>query len=195
MQRCLDLYPARLCRNSCCQTQTRDPCGFKKQLIVLFCVRLVITAHISTLVTAESVSEGQRSFASSTVYWPRVICAVVSTRSSLWRSCVYSCQLCISKHYEVNVFETKKFLVTRETMASLCSTCWRWEVTSFDFTNLFQTSGGLMDKYEVVRRLGDGSFGSVSLCRHKSNQSLVAIKRFVGTCSSSTNGRQKLNSL
>lgn len=34
-----------------------------------------------------------------------------------------------------------------------------------------------MDKYETIKEIGDGSFGTVSKARNKTNSEIVAIKK------------------
>ncbi len=41
-----------------------------------------------------------------------------------------------------------------------------------------------MDKYETIRTVGDGSYGSVSKARNKFNNEIVAIKRMKAQCAS-----------
>ena len=36
-----------------------------------------------------------------------------------------------------------------------------------------------MDKYEILKPVGEGSYGMVLKCRHKESQQLVAIKKFL----------------
>ena len=41
-----------------------------------------------------------------------------------------------------------------------------------------------MDKYETIKAIGDGSFGSVSKARNKTNNEIVAIKKMKQTFAS-----------
>ena len=36
-----------------------------------------------------------------------------------------------------------------------------------------------MDKYEKIKKIGEGSYGQVFKCRNKENGEIVAIKKFI----------------
>jgi serine/threonine protein kinase len=47
------------------------------------------------------------------------------------------------------------------------------------FTNNNREHHSFMDKYEKIRKIGEGSYGQVFKCRNKETGQIVAIKKFL----------------
>lgn len=64
------------------------------------------------------------------------------------------------------------------------------------FLSLFhQTTQEIMEKYEQLSIVGEGSYGLVIKCRHKETDQLVAIKKFVETEEDATVRRMALREI